>query len=81
QTLYTGVDINAPMSYHPDICPQDEAMACTGTYIVKQADMDRGHVENTFTVSASSPGELDGPNVADSASQTVALPGTPSTTI
>ncbi|CAM9789547.1 unnamed protein product, partial [Ectocarpus sp. 6 AP-2014] len=62
-------------------CPQDEAMACTGTYIVNQADMDRGHVENTFTVSASSPGEPDGPDVADSASKTVALPGTPSTTI
>ncbi|CAN0484095.1 unnamed protein product, partial [Ectocarpus sp. 12 AP-2014] len=51
QTLYTGVDIITPMSHCPDICPQDEAMACTGTYIVKQADMDRGHVENTFAVS------------------------------
>lgn len=56
-------------------------MACTGTYIVKQTDMDRGHVENTFAVSASSPGEPDGPDVADSANQIVALPGTPSMTI
>lgn len=61
-----------------DICPQDAPMICSAEYEVNQNDMDRSFVENTFTVSAASPDEQ---NVGDSASKSVALPGSPAAAI
>lgn len=55
------------------MCPQDVPMKCLGKYGVKQIDMDRSFVENTFAVSALSPGE---DNVGDSTNISVALLGT-----
>lgn len=70
-----------PASHPLDMCPQDTPMECSGTYTVKQTDVDSGLLENTFTVSASSPDLPDEPDVGGSESTTVALPGTPLATI
>lgn len=60
----------------PDMCPQDAAMKCLGTYIVKQTDMDKGFLDNIFAASASSSGDSDELDVSNSTSEAVALPGT-----
>lgn len=56
-------------------------MECSGTYTVEQPDMDNGVLDNTFTVSASSPDLPDEPDVGASESTTVSLPGTAFATI
>lgn len=63
------------------MCPQDAPMECSGTYTVEQTDMDSGVLDNTFTVSASSPNLPNQPDVGASKSATVDLPGTASATI
>lgn len=56
-------------------------MECSGTYTVKQTDVDSGVLENTFTVSASSPNLPDEPDVGASESTIVVLPGAAYATI
>ncbi|CAM9230892.1 unnamed protein product [Scytosiphon promiscuus] len=77
-TLTDTLDtIVACQPVYTDICPQDAAMICLGSYVVEQADMDRSYLENIFTMSASRSGSSDGLDVGDSASNIVPLPGTP----
>lgn len=51
-------------------CPQDTPFTCTGTYTIKQDDMDAGYRNSTSFVSSVSPNETD---VLDTANYTARL--------
>lgn len=60
-------------------CPQgaldaEATMVCTATYVVTQADVDVGAIENTGTATGTAP---DGENVTDADDETVPVPQSP----
>lgn len=60
------------------LCPHDEPMKCSGTYIVTQADVDSGKRSNTAHVTSTSP---DGKDIDNSQEKTVLLLGSAAVSI
>ncbi len=75
-----NVALDDPLTGGPVTCPQNtlapaESMTCTATYIVTQADIDAGVINNTATVDAES---TTGTDVSDSDDESVSTAQSPS---
>ncbi len=64
----------SPVSCPGSVLVASGSMTCTASYVIGQADVDAGLIVNTATVEGVPP---SGPNVSDTASETVILPQNP----